>query len=115
MGVASDILVSVPNAQLHKVEQNMQQLLQHGTFTVSITSPEAGAPPEQQKVEAGVGAFTWPLGKHLPALKAANGIYSFALAHTKAEYLIVILPPGQQQGDGQGPLVLYPCTHLWLL
>jgi hypothetical protein len=98
MGVAADILVSVPNAELHKVVENVQQLLQHGTFAVAITSPEAGAPPEQQKVEAQVGDFRWPLGKHLPALKAAEGIYSFALAHTKAEYLIVVLPKGTHCG-----------------
>lgn len=98
MGVAADVLVSVPNAELHKVEHNVQQLLQHGTFAVAITSPEAGAPPEQQKVEAQVGDFRWPLGKHLPALKAAEGIYSFALAHTKAEYLIVVLPKGTHCG-----------------
>jgi hypothetical protein len=33
----------------------------------------------------------------LPALKAADGIYSFALEHTKAEYLIVVLPKGELQ------------------
>lgn len=95
MDAATDVLVSVPNAQLHQVISNVQQLLQQGTFTVSIISPEPGAPPESSKVEAGVGAFTWALGKHLPALKAAGGIYSFALAHTKSEYLIVVLPPGE--------------------
>lgn len=95
MGASADVLVSVPNAQLHQVVGNVQQLLQHGTFTVSIVSPEPGAAPETSKVEAGVGAFTWALGKHLPALKAAGGIYSFALAHTKSEYLIVVLPQGE--------------------
>lgn len=95
MGVARDVLVSVPLAELHKVVQNTQQLLQHGTFTVSITTPEAGSPPEAGRIEAGVGDFTWPLGKHLPALKAADGIYSFALEHTKAEYLIVVLPKSE--------------------
>lgn len=94
MGVAADILVSVPNAELHKVVQNVQQLLQHGTFSVAITTPAAGAPPEEQRVEAAVGDFSWPLGKYLPALKAAGGIYSFALQHTKSEYLIVVLPNG---------------------
>jgi hypothetical protein len=63
-----------------------------GTFSISIVSPSPGAPPEQQRVEAGVDAATWPLGQHLPALKAASTIYSFALEHTKSEYLIVILP-----------------------
>jgi hypothetical protein len=95
MGVASDVLVSVPLAELHKVVQNTQQLLQHGTFTVSITTPGIGSPPEAGRIEAGVGDFRWPLGKHLPALKAADGIYSFALEHTKAEYLIVVLPKGE--------------------
>lgn len=91
MGAAADILVSVPNAELHKVVNSAQQLLQYGTFSVAVI---ADAPPEQQRVEAGVGDFTWSLGKHLPALKAAPGIYSFALQHTKAEYLIVVLPKG---------------------
>lgn len=90
---AADVLVSVPHAQLHQVAGNVQQLLQQGTFTVAVISPELGAPPESSKVEAGVGPYTWELGKHLPALKAAGGIYSFALAHTKSEYLIVVLPP----------------------
>lgn len=93
MGVAAEILVSVPGAELHKVVQNVQQLLQIGAFTIGISSPVAGANSEQM-VEASVGDFTWPLGKHLPALKAADCIYSFALQHTKSEYLIVVLPAG---------------------
>jgi hypothetical protein len=92
----TDILVSVPNAELHKVVNNSQQLLQHGPFTVSISTPAPNSPPDQGIVEAAVGVVHWPLGKHLPALKAADGIYSFALAHTKAEYLIVVLPKGVQ-------------------
>lgn len=36
----------------------------------------------------------WPLGKHLPALKAASTIFSFALEDTRDVYYILILPTG---------------------
>lgn len=89
----AEVLVSVPYAELHKVQNNVQQLLQPGTFSVYITTSAKG----EQTVEAAVADFSWPLGKHLPALKAADSIYSFALEHTRAEYLIVVLPKGTQR------------------
>lgn len=91
MGATSDVLLTVPGSELHKVVQNQQHLLAQGVFSVAITG--TGTP--QECVEAAVGDVVWPLGKHLPVLKAADTIYSFALEHTRAEYLIVVLPQGE--------------------
>lgn len=103
----TDVLVSVPNAELHKVVNNVQTLLQHGAFSVSISTPAADS-TEEGLVQAAVGGIAWPLGKHLPALKAAEGIYSFALAHTKAKYLIVVLPKGE---GSQHRVHTHACIH----
>lgn len=43
------------------------------------------------------GHVAFPLGKHLPALKAAATIYSFALENTRDVYHCLILPSGEQQ------------------
>lgn len=40
-----------------------------------------------------VADVAWPIGKHLPALKAAANIYSFAVEGTRDVYLCLILPP----------------------
>jgi hypothetical protein len=91
---AADVLLNVPHAQLHKVENNVQTLLVEGDFTVAIVG--TGKDLKEQRVEAAVAQVAWPLGKHLPALKAASTIFSFALEDTKAVYYILILPKGTQ-------------------
>lgn len=97
-------MVSVPGAELHKVENNVQTVLAAGEFTVQLVGPDAAAAaasgasvdPQQLRVEAAVSSkqarVAFPLGKHLPALKAAGTIYSFALEHVRTEYYILILP-----------------------
>lgn len=80
-----------------QVENNLQTLLVEGDFTVAIVST---VPAQEQRVEAAVGDVAWPLGKHLPALKAAPNIYSFALEHTRAVYYCLILPAGRQHCPG---------------
>ncbi|WIA11726.1 hypothetical protein OEZ85_011821 [Tetradesmus obliquus] len=104
MGAHAEVLVSVPGAELHKVENNVQTLLAAGEFTVQLVGPDAAAAaasgasvdPQQLRVEAAVSSkqarVAFPLGKHLPALKAAGTIYSFALEHVRTEYYILILP-----------------------
>lgn len=84
----------------------MQTVLAAGEFTVQLVGPDAAAAaasgasvdPQQLRVEAAVSSkqarVAFPLGKHLPALKAAGTIYSFALEHVRTEYYILILPAG---------------------
>jgi hypothetical protein len=102
------------------VENNLQILLVDGEFTVQLVGPGAAAAaaatagntapfdPQQLRVEAAVTSkearVAFPLGKHLPALKAAATIYSFALEQVRTEYYILILPAGEQgsiRGAGQ--------------
>jgi hypothetical protein len=84
----------------------VQTLLVDGEFTVQLAGPDAAAAaasgassdPQQLRVEAAVSSkqarVAFPLGKHLPALKAAATIYSFALEHVRTEYYILVLPAG---------------------
>eukprot|EP00878_Enallax_costatus_P020376 GHUV01021533.1.p1 GENE.GHUV01021533.1~~GHUV01021533.1.p1 ORF type:complete len:408 (+),score=149.45 GHUV01021533.1:217-1440(+) len=87
-----EVLLTVPHAQLHKVQNSVQTLLVEGDFTVAIVG--TGKELNEQRVEAAVAQVAWPLGKHLPALKAAATIYSFALEDTRDVYYILILPAG---------------------
>jgi hypothetical protein len=87
-----EVLLSVP-AELHKVVGGAQHLVARGAFSVAIVSA-AG----EQRIEARVGDVAWPLSKALPALKAADAIFSFGLEHVRTEYLIVVLEPGAQDG-----------------
>jgi hypothetical protein len=89
----------------------LQTLLVDGEFTVQLVGPGAAAAaanaapvdPQQLRVEAAVTSkqarVAFPLGKHLPALKAAATIYSFALEQVRTEYYILILPAGVQNSD----------------
>ncbi|KAF6265793.1 senescence-associated protein-domain-containing protein [Scenedesmus sp. NREL 46B-D3] len=105
MGAHAETLLSVPGAELHKVANNVQTLLVDGEFTVQLVGPGAAAAaaasaapvdPQQLRVEAAVTSkqarVAFALGKHLPALKAAATIYSFALEQIQTEYYILVLP-----------------------
>ena len=74
------------------MENNLQSLLASGTFSISLIP---GAKPDEKQVEARVNGTAWLLGKHLPALKAADTIYSFGLEHTRAIYYCLMLPAGK--------------------
>ncbi|KAI8462925.1 MAG: senescence-associated protein-domain-containing protein [Monoraphidium minutum] len=87
--MSDEILVVVPGAEVHKVENSVQHLLSAGDLVISLTGAGDG-----QAVSMQVGATQWNLGKHLPALKAAPTIYSFGLEHTRHIYYCLILPHG---------------------
>jgi len=73
-----------------QVENNLQTLLVEGRVHGGHCGHRVST---EQRVEAAVGDVAWPLGKHLPALKAAQNIYSFL--STRAVYYCLILPPGK--------------------
>jgi hypothetical protein len=79
-----------------QVEDNAQRLLTTGPFMVSILGDPSH--PEGQKIQAAVGSTTWLLGKHLPALKAADTIYSFGLEQSRTTYYCLVLPSGGWPG-----------------
>jgi hypothetical protein len=74
-----------------QVANGVQVLLAVGTFSVALVPAEKIG---DTRVEAAVDNVRWVLGKHLPALKAAETIYSFGLEETRSVYYCLVLPTG---------------------
>eukprot|EP00891_Asterochloris_glomerata_P007958 jgi/Astpho2/7958/Aster-06555 len=82
--MSEEIVLSIPEVQLHKVEGQQESLLEWGPLTVHLKN---GKPSE---VQVQVGKITWDLETTMPTLQANAHTFMFAMPGTQCFYSVLL-------------------------